>query len=300
MSDYRHGWIMGGDLIDRQSGEPQHDGLVHYDLKTGKSTVWQEGPGDRFGEPIFVPRSEDAAEGDGWLLSVLYRGGGEALDLAVFEATDLGRADRPGPPVEPRAGRLPWQPAAGLDLRVPPRGETSGPGRWGITIASKRPFSRRHVIGRHSGAWCRRPWSSAARRRTNSSSRPGQRPVHSKASMRLSTSRVDVHDLKVERRAAQDTDRHAVPQRPQLRNSRRAAPITRFDADGMIHAFHIENGRVSYRNRWVRTPRWLAESMWQCKSLFGGFTNPGLSDPRAADIDSGTAKHQHRLRMPAG
>src|SRR6185437_11153768 len=28
-----------------------------------------------------------------------------------------------------------------------------------------------------------------------------------------------------------------------------------FGGDGMIHAFHIENGNVSYRNRWVRTPK---------------------------------------------
>jgi len=27
-----------------------------------------------------------------------------------------------------------------------------------------------------------------------------------------------------------------------------------FLGDGMIHAFHVEEGRVSYRNRWVRTP----------------------------------------------
>ena len=26
-----------------------------------------------------------------------------------------------------------------------------------------------------------------------------------------------------------------------------------FDGDGMLHAFHIENGSVRYRNRWVRT-----------------------------------------------
>ena len=38
-----------------------------------------------------MPRAEDAAEGDGWLLSVLYRGEDKRSDLAVFEATDIGR-----------------------------------------------------------------------------------------------------------------------------------------------------------------------------------------------------------------
>ena len=64
---------------------------MHYDLKTGKSTGWSAGKDDRFGEPMFVPRSENAAEGDGWMLSVVYRGDEKRSDLAVFEATDLGR-----------------------------------------------------------------------------------------------------------------------------------------------------------------------------------------------------------------
>ncbi|WP_204315387.1 carotenoid oxygenase family protein, partial [Stenotrophomonas maltophilia] len=32
-----------------------------------------------------------------------------------------------------------------------------------------------------------------------------------------------------------------------------------FVGDGMLHAFHLENGRASYRNRWVRTAKWQAE-----------------------------------------
>jgi carotenoid cleavage dioxygenase-like enzyme len=32
-----------------------------------------------------------------------------------------------------------------------------------------------------------------------------------------------------------------------------------FVGDGMLHAFQLENGRASYRNRWVRTPKWQAE-----------------------------------------
>ena len=32
-----------------------------------------------------------------------------------------------------------------------------------------------------------------------------------------------------------------------------------FAGDGMTHAFHIENGRVSYRNRWIRTAKFKLE-----------------------------------------
>jgi len=33
-----------------------------------------------------------------------------------------------------------------------------------------------------------------------------------------------------------------------------------FDGDGMLHAAHFEDGRVTYRNRWVRTPGFDAET----------------------------------------
>ena len=38
-----------------------------------------------------MPRSDDAAEGDGWVLSVVYRGDEGRSDLAVFEATDIAK-----------------------------------------------------------------------------------------------------------------------------------------------------------------------------------------------------------------
>ena len=53
-----------------------------------------------------------------------------------------------------------------------------------------------------------------------------------------------------------------------------------FSGDGMVHGFHIEDGRVDYRNRWVRTPKWELERA-AGKSLFGTFGNPMTSDPSA-------------------
>jgi carotenoid cleavage dioxygenase-like enzyme len=91
MSDYRHGWIVAGDIVDTRTGEPRMDGITHYDLKTGKSETFAGDQADRFGEPIFVPRSDDAAEGDGWVLSVVWRGNEGRSDLAVFEATDIAK-----------------------------------------------------------------------------------------------------------------------------------------------------------------------------------------------------------------
>src|SRR3990167_4721291 len=61
-----------------------------------------------------------------------------------------------------------------------------------------------------------------------------------------------------------------------------------FSGDGMIHAFHVEDGKVSYRNRYVRTPKWELENS-QGRALFGSFGNPMTTDPIAMGKDSGVA-----------
>lgn len=60
-----------------------------------------------------------------------------------------------------------------------------------------------------------------------------------------------------------------------------------FEGDGMVHAFYVEAGRVRYRNRYVRTPKWKLEHE-AGRSLFGGF-NPMLSDPSVMGKDGGVA-----------
>jgi carotenoid cleavage dioxygenase-like enzyme len=60
-----------------------------------------------------------------------------------------------------------------------------------------------------------------------------------------------------------------------------------FVGDGMLHAFHLENGRASYRNRWVRTPKWQAEHD-AGRALFGGFGQK-LPDAPPTAIDGGVA-----------
>jgi carotenoid cleavage dioxygenase len=60
-----------------------------------------------------------------------------------------------------------------------------------------------------------------------------------------------------------------------------------FTGDGMIHAFFVEGGKVAYRNRYIRTPKWELEHA-AGKALFGGF-DPRAADPSVMGKDSGTA-----------
>src|SRR5258708_5632308 len=61
-----------------------------------------------------------------------------------------------------------------------------------------------------------------------------------------------------------------------------------FVGDGMLHAFHLEGGRASYRNRWVRTPKWQAEHD-AGRALFGGFGRKLPDAPASITQDGGVA-----------
>jgi carotenoid cleavage dioxygenase-like enzyme len=54
----------------------------------------------------------------------------------------------------------------------------------------------------------------------------------------------------------------------------------------MIHSFHVEDGRVSYRNRWAQTPKFLAERAAH-RALYGSWGNPMTTDPSVRGKDSG-------------
>ena len=85
----RHGWFQAGVPTDSQAPRESRDGLAHIDHRSGNTTLWRPEPGDHCGEPVFVPRTAAADEGDGYILSVIFRGATQCSDLAVFNALDI-------------------------------------------------------------------------------------------------------------------------------------------------------------------------------------------------------------------
>ncbi len=61
-----------------------------------------------------------------------------------------------------------------------------------------------------------------------------------------------------------------------------------FGGDGMVHGFYVEDGRVTYRNRYVRTPKWDLEHA-HGRALFGAMGNPMTSDPLTFGNEGGVA-----------
>lgn len=92
---YRYAWTLGSLGIPRSAGEPGNFNCIfRYDLATGSRSEHRLQGGDSFGEPQFVPRSEDAAEGEGVVLAIAYRAAEKRSDLLVLDAQNVA-----GPPL---------------------------------------------------------------------------------------------------------------------------------------------------------------------------------------------------------
>jgi carotenoid cleavage dioxygenase-like enzyme len=65
--------------------------VVHLDLKTDRSAEWKVPEGDTLSEAVFVPRTPDAPEGQGWLLTVQYLARQNRSDLVILDAQEVDR-----------------------------------------------------------------------------------------------------------------------------------------------------------------------------------------------------------------
>jgi len=65
--------------------------IGHFDLATRTIRTYAAGPRCAVAEPVFVPRSRDAAEGDGYLLTNTFDEDRNASHLAIFDAQEIQR-----------------------------------------------------------------------------------------------------------------------------------------------------------------------------------------------------------------
>jgi all-trans-8'-apo-beta-carotenal 15,15'-oxygenase len=70
-------------------GESPFGSIIKFDHDAGRVATHDLGAGQVAGEPIFVPRSPEAAEDDGWLLSVVYSAPEHRSRLVVLDARDV-------------------------------------------------------------------------------------------------------------------------------------------------------------------------------------------------------------------
>jgi carotenoid cleavage dioxygenase len=78
---YRHGWLLGFD--------PTRSGIAHVDHQTGTTDTWHADNDTTLQEPTFIPKSDKAAEGDGYIVQVATRIKEMRTDVFMFEALRL-------------------------------------------------------------------------------------------------------------------------------------------------------------------------------------------------------------------
>jgi carotenoid cleavage dioxygenase-like enzyme len=82
---YRHGWYAGS--TPGADGQVRmQSSVVHIDHAAPRADVYTFDARDRVSEPVFVARSADAAEGDGWVLTTVWRSATNTSDMVVFDA----------------------------------------------------------------------------------------------------------------------------------------------------------------------------------------------------------------------
>ncbi len=93
---HHHGWLLVSDLQKpfegpggRASGLVMNS-LAHVDYVSGKQTTWWAGPQTLVQESCFVPRTPNAAEGDGYLIAVADNVVTNYSELLMFDARRLG------------------------------------------------------------------------------------------------------------------------------------------------------------------------------------------------------------------
>ncbi len=63
--------------------------IGHFDTDTDRLSFYYAGRDSSPEEPVFVPRSPDAPQGDGWLMTIVGRRAENRTDLVILDATDI-------------------------------------------------------------------------------------------------------------------------------------------------------------------------------------------------------------------
>lgn len=87
---YRYAWSLGLPAAD--NAFVGHAPIYRYDLETGERQAHDFGPGRVPGEFVFVPRSADAPEGDGWVMGYVIDAPSETTDLVILDASDMSKS----------------------------------------------------------------------------------------------------------------------------------------------------------------------------------------------------------------
>jgi len=65
--------------------------IIHYDFKNQSQKICSFGINNTPSEPVFVPRHKNSAEGDGFILTVVYQAAKNTSDLYILDAMNIDK-----------------------------------------------------------------------------------------------------------------------------------------------------------------------------------------------------------------
>jgi carotenoid cleavage dioxygenase len=80
-----------GPMLEWGPKGPPFTCIGHFDEARQKMEFWYAGPDSSPEEPLFVPRANDAREGQGWLLTIVGRRRENRTDLVILDAAHIER-----------------------------------------------------------------------------------------------------------------------------------------------------------------------------------------------------------------
>ncbi len=87
---HRFGYTAAREPELSDGAEPLWTAVKKYDLERGTAETRRFGAENGVGEPLFVPRSEGAAEDDGWVLVLAYDHARNTSDFYILDARNVG------------------------------------------------------------------------------------------------------------------------------------------------------------------------------------------------------------------
>lgn len=91
-SEYDHVWM--NVFVPQKSDGSKNiyqglNGLAQHSNKTGETHFFYAGDNSLIQEPIFVPKSDDAPEGEGWVMALIERVAANRCDVVVLDTKDF-------------------------------------------------------------------------------------------------------------------------------------------------------------------------------------------------------------------
>jgi carotenoid cleavage dioxygenase len=79
-----------GPMLEWGPKGPPFTCIGHFDAVTKRQQFYYAGPHSSPEEPIFVPRTPDSPEGDGWLMTIVGRRAENRTDLVILDGKNIG------------------------------------------------------------------------------------------------------------------------------------------------------------------------------------------------------------------